>query len=101
MTELSTELKEEFLSAAPADDLLFGRDVYCRVCSRVDAGKNRDRVVHLHFNCCRGLHSRPAVLIADMLPFINRFPHRPLIYNVAWKTVIYFVISAVIQFWNA
>src|SRR5439155_2840878 len=35
-----------------------------------------------------------AVLIADLLPMINRFPHKPLIYNVAWKTVIYLLISA-------
>src|SRR5882724_13712245 len=39
-----------------------------------------------------------AVLIADMLPFINRFPNKPLIYNVAWKTVIYLLISAVIHY---
>jgi hypothetical protein len=39
-----------------------------------------------------------AVLIADMLPFINRFPHKPLIYNVAWKTFIYLLISAVIHY---
>src|SRR5678816_1815359 len=25
------------------------------------------------------------VLIADKLPFINRFPEKPLIYNVVWK----------------
>ena len=30
-----------------------------------------------------------AVLVADMLPLINRFPNKPLIYNIAWKTVIY------------
>ena len=30
-----------------------------------------------------------AVLLADMLPLINRFPNKPLIYNIAWKTVIY------------
>ena len=28
-----------------------------------------------------------AVLLADMVPVINRFPNEPLIYNVAWKTV--------------
>ncbi len=39
-----------------------------------------------------------SVLIADMLPFINRFPHKPLIYNIAWKTVIYLLISLVIHY---
>lgn len=39
-----------------------------------------------------------AVLIADMLPFINRFPNKPLIYNVAWKTLIYLLLSAVIHY---
>jgi hypothetical protein len=39
-----------------------------------------------------------AVLIADMLPFINRFPNRPLIYNAAWKTVIYWLIAGVIHY---
>jgi hypothetical protein len=39
-----------------------------------------------------------AVLIADMLPLINRFPDKPLIYNIAWKTVIYLLLSAVLHY---
>jgi hypothetical protein len=39
-----------------------------------------------------------AVLIADMLPVINRYPERPLIYNVAWKTTIYLLMSAFIHY---
>jgi hypothetical protein len=39
-----------------------------------------------------------AVLIADMLPAMNRFPEKPLIYNVAWKTTIYLVLSALIHY---
>ena len=31
------------------------------------------------------------VLIADHLPAINRFPEKPLIYNVVWKTAIYWL----------
>lgn len=33
------------------------------------------------------------VLLADLLPFVDRFPGRPLIYNIAWKTGIYFVAA--------
>ena len=39
-----------------------------------------------------------AVLIADMLPFINRFPDKPLIHNVAWKTFIYLLLSVVLHY---
>ena len=39
-----------------------------------------------------------AVLLADMLPMINRYPDRPLGFNVAWKTLIYLVASAVIHY---
>jgi hypothetical protein len=39
-----------------------------------------------------------AVLIADILPIINRFPNKPLIYNIAWKTVLYWLISTVIHY---
>lgn len=39
-----------------------------------------------------------SVLLADMLPFVNRFPEKPLIYNVAWKTLIYTLVSALIHY---
>ena len=49
-----------------------------------------------------------AVLLADMLPFINRFPDKPLAFNVAWKTTLYALVALVlhylerlIDFWRA
>jgi len=39
-----------------------------------------------------------AVLIADMLPFINRYPEKPLVFNVAWKTALYFLAALVIHY---
>lgn len=39
-----------------------------------------------------------AVLIADMLPIINRYPDKPLIYNVVWKTTIYVLVALVIHY---
>jgi len=47
------------------------------------------------------------VLIADHFPLVNRFPEKPLSYNVVWKTAIYFAgllafryIEHFIHFWR-
>jgi hypothetical protein len=49
-----------------------------------------------------------AVLVADLLPFINRYPHKPLFYNIAWKTLIYVLVALLVhylehlvEFWRA
>ena len=39
-----------------------------------------------------------AVVLADLWPPINRFPEKPLIYNIVWKTVIYFVVASIIHY---
>src|SRR5262245_17911748 len=39
-----------------------------------------------------------AVLLADMLPFINRYPTKPLIYNVVWKTALYTLVAILIHY---
>ena len=39
-----------------------------------------------------------AVLLADMLPFINRYPTKPLIYNVVWKTAIYTLVALLFHY---
>jgi hypothetical protein len=38
------------------------------------------------------------VLIVDHFPFVNRFPDKPLIYNVLWKTAIYFSASLAMRY---
>jgi hypothetical protein len=39
-----------------------------------------------------------AVLIADMLPPINRYPKKPLAYNIIWKTLIYLIMASIIHY---
>jgi hypothetical protein len=39
-----------------------------------------------------------AVLIADMLPFINRYPDKPLAYNIAWKSTAYVLVSMLFHY---
>ena len=39
-----------------------------------------------------------AVLISDLLPLINRYPGKPLAYNIVWKTVIYFLMALLLHY---
>jgi len=39
-----------------------------------------------------------AVLIADALPFVDKFPDKPLIYNTVWKTSIYVTLAMIIRY---
>jgi hypothetical protein len=38
------------------------------------------------------------VLIADHLPGINRYPDKPLVYNVAWKTFVYLLLATFLHY---
>ena len=39
-----------------------------------------------------------AVVIADLLPIINRYPDKPLAYNVAWKTMLYVLVAMLVHY---
>ena len=39
-----------------------------------------------------------AVLLADLLPIVNRYPEKPLAYNVVWKSVIYLLVATLIHY---
>ena len=38
------------------------------------------------------------VLISDTLTFVNKFPDKPLLYNVVWKSLIYFLAAFLIRY---
>ncbi len=38
------------------------------------------------------------VLMVDKLPFVNRFPDRPLIFNTLWKSLLYFLAAFVVSY---
>jgi hypothetical protein len=39
-----------------------------------------------------------SILIADALPFVNWFRQKRLIYNVAWRTLLYVILVLLFQF---
>ncbi|GMG84422.1 hypothetical protein LNKW23_36380 [Paralimibaculum aggregatum] len=40
-----------------------------------------------------GMVCGKAVLVADRLPFFNRYPQYPLIWNALWKTLLYVAVT--------
>ncbi|MEM7497224.1 MAG: hypothetical protein AAF371_04435 [Pseudomonadota bacterium] len=40
-----------------------------------------------------GMVCGKAVLVADRLPFFNRYPEHPLIWNTAWKAGLYVLVT--------
>src|SRR5882672_2385413 len=98
MSKLFTKLKEEIKALLPPTIYFFVAlhlVAFIRVLMLKGTGLAPSSSVSI---AVASLILGKAVLIADMLPMINRFPNKPLIYNVAWKTVIYLLISAVIHY---
>jgi hypothetical protein len=98
MTKLSTKLKEEFFKLLPPTIFFFVAlhiVAFVRVLMLKGTGISPLSSISI---AVAALILGKAVLIADMLPLINRFPHKPLIYNIAWKTVVYLLLSAVIHY---
>jgi len=38
------------------------------------------------------------ILVVDLLPFVNRYRDKPLIYNVSWKTLIYVLAALLVRY---
>src|SRR6184192_1490642 len=98
MTKLSTKLKEEFFKLLPPTIFFFVAlhiIMFIRVLMLEGTGVSPSSSISI---AVAALILGKAVLLADMLPMINRFPNRPLIYNVAWKTLIYLVMATLIHY---
>ena len=98
MHKLLEKLKEEFFAALPPTIFFF---VMLHIVSVVRVlmakGTNFQPMSTISITVAALILGK-AVLIADHLPAINRYPEEPLIYNVAWKTVIYLVLAGVIHY---
>jgi len=98
MTKLSTKLKEEFFKILPPTIFFFVAlhiVMFIRVLMLEGTGLKPSSSISI---AVAALILGKAVLIADMVPMINRFPNKPLIYNVAWKTVIYWLMATLIHY---
>jgi hypothetical protein len=98
MSKLSAKLKEEFFALLPPTIFFFiALHIVAFVHVLMLKGTGVSPLTSVSI-AVAALILGKAVLIADLLPFINRFPEHPLIYNVAWKTLIYLLVSMFIHY---
>src|SRR5438874_7329520 len=98
MTKLSATLKKEFFELLPPTIFFFVAlhiVAFVRVLMLKGTGISPTSSISI---AVAALILGKAVLIADLLPMINRFPNQPLIYNVAWKTLIYLPMATAIHY---
>src|SRR5438045_5942719 len=98
MTKLGTTLKKEFFELLPPTIFFFVAlhiGTFIRVWMLKGTGISPLSSMSIGV---AALILGKAVLISDMLPMINRFPNKPLLYNVAWKTLIYLLMATLIHY---
>jgi hypothetical protein len=98
MSSLLEKGKEEFKKVLPPTIFFF---VILHIVALIRALMIRDSGIALPTSVSvliASLILGKSVLIADMLPFINRFPDKPLVWNVAWKTLMYAIVALIIHY---
>ena len=99
MTEgVAHKLKHEFLQVLPPTIFFFVAFNLIGLTSALLASQHGIEINSFAAATVGALLVGKVVLIADKLPFVNRFPEKPLIYNVVWKTVIYVLAALLVRY---
>ena len=108
MSSIATKLKEEFFALLPPTLFFFFMlHLVALIRSLMLTGTGITLSTSWQVTVSALLLGK-AVLVADLLPFINRYPHKPLVYNIAWKTLLYVLVALLVhylehlvEFWRA
>lgn len=98
MTTLAAKIKHELIKALPPTIFFF---IILHIVAIVRALMIKGTGISLPTSTSvliASLILGKSVLVADMLPFINRFPDKPLVWNVAWKTLMYALVALVVHY---
>jgi len=98
MSKLCTKLQEEFKALLPPALFFF---VMLHLVALIRALMLKGTGIALSTSwqvTLSALILGKAVLVADLLPFINRYPDKPLLYNIAWKTTIYVLVAMLLHY---
>ena len=93
-----TKLKEEFFKLLPPTIFFFvALHIVALVHSLMTRAEGISALSSVSI-AVAALVMGKSVLLADLLPIVNRFPDKPLIYNVTWKSSIYLLVSLLIHY---
>ncbi|WP_192564756.1 hypothetical protein [Pseudomonas gozinkensis] len=98
MSPVINKIKHEFMKALPPTIFFF---VILHIVALIRALMIKGSGVDLPVSASvliTSLILGKSVLVADMLPFINRFPDKPLIWNVTWKTLMYNLVALIVHY---
>jgi len=98
MSKAIAKIKEEFYAVLPPTVFFF---IALHIVAIVRVLMNKGTGIPLATTASVAISALvlgKSVLLADMMPLINRYPQKPLIYNVVWKTLIYLVVATIIHY---
>ncbi|CAM2154321.1 conserved membrane protein of unknown function [Pararobbsia alpina] len=98
MSKFTATIKHEFLEMLPPTIFFF---VILHIVALIRSLMTLDTGISLPTSASVTLAALilgKSVLLANMLPFINRFPEKPLVWNVSWKTLIYTLVALVVHY---
>lgn len=98
MSKLTDKIRHELAELLPPTLFFF---VALHIVAFVRALMNRNTDIELATSAAVTLAALvlgKSVLLANMLPFINRYPDKPLIWNVGWKTMLYAIVALGIHY---
>jgi hypothetical protein len=98
MNAIIGKFKEEFLAVLPPTIFFFIALHVVAFVRVLSAGESEFRPIWTGSITVAALILGKGVLIADHLPGINRYPDKPLAYNVAWKTFVYLLLATFIHY---
>lgn len=98
MAKLLTTLKHEFIEIIPPTIFFFIAFCLLMATQRLIQREYDIPLTGFGMAIIGALLVGKVVLIADKLPLVNKFPDKPLLYNVVWKSLIYFITALLVRY---
>ena len=98
MHKLLAKLKEEFFAILPPTIFFFVALHILTIIRVLMAAGSHFQPLSTMSIAIASLILGKAVLLADLLPPINRYPKKPLAYNIVWKTMLYLLMATIIHY---